>query len=84
MTSSLLFGAPCGGSSPPLFRAAPIQQAHDARAELHQCGNLRARQPDHLFVPAARALDEIEHLAQAARGDRTDLVIALGRRQAFA
>src|SRR6202008_125581 len=64
--------------------SARAEQAHDPGAELHQRRDLRARQLDHLVVPAAGALHEIEHLLQTARRDRTHFGIIARGLDAFA
>src|SRR5262245_3651916 len=61
---------PRGGRIPASPRATPVEQSHNAGTELHQRRDLHAGQANHLLVPAAGALDEIEHLAQSPRHER--------------
>src|ERR1700685_1994417 len=64
--------------------ATSIKQAHHTSAQLHQHRNLGFGKLQHLLVPAAGPLYEIQHLAQPLCGYRIKSLVALGRCDASA
>src|SRR5271154_5421834 len=50
--------------------SAPIEQARDSAAQFNERRNRRSRQCNHLVVPSADALHEVEHLSESKLHDR--------------